>query len=121
MTAPQISIETLPEFLGRQQGLYAFSYTITMRNDSQQTVTLEDRHWIITHGDGHTEEVRGPGVVGEFPTLAPGQAFRYTSGAVLRTAFGSMRGSYGFRVEGGERFRAPIGEFVLNADDGGLH
>lgn len=112
---PDIHITAVPQFFGVQGDHYAFAYTITIENRSGTTVTLEDRHWVITHGDGHSEEVRGPGVVGEFPRLDPGQRYSYSSGAMLPTPSGSMQGSYGFVCENGSRFRAPIDEFALHA------
>ena len=74
---------------------------------------LLSRRWTITDGNGRVEEVRGPGVIGEQPTLRPGQAFEYTSGAILRTQRGSMKGSYQMVTEGGDHFDATIAEFAL--------
>jgi ApaG protein len=91
-----------------------FLYTVTIRNEGNETVQLLNRHWIITDGDGHAQEVRGPGVVGEQPVLEPGQSFKYTSGCPLRTAFGFMRGTYTMRTEGGESFEAQIADFELS-------
>ena len=71
-----------------------FLYTIRIENTGDLTVQLQSRHWIITDGDGHVEEVRGPGVVGEQPVLMPGESFEYTSGCPLTTPHGSMVGSY---------------------------
>jgi ApaG protein len=92
-----------------------FLYTITIRNESAATVQLLTRHWIITDGSGHVEEVRGPGVVGEQPTLAPGESFTYTSGCPLATAFGKMEGTYQMISRpGGETFDATIAPFTLS-------
>lgn len=96
-----------------QAGRYAFAYTVRIHNDSEQTVQLRSRHWKIEHGDGRVEEVQGPGVVGVQPVLRPGQAFEYTSGAVLSTAYGTMHGSYEMVSESGERFDATIARFAL--------
>ncbi len=63
-----------------QESLWFFLYTVTIRNEGSETVQLMSRHWIITDEKQHVEEVRGPGVVGEQPVLAPGESFRYTSG-----------------------------------------
>jgi ApaG protein len=91
-----------------------FLYTITISNEGSETVQLLTRHWIITDANGHTEEIRGDGVVGEQPVLAPGQAFEYTSRCPLRTSFGTMRGSYQMVTNTGDRFDAKIAEFTLS-------
>jgi ApaG protein len=91
-----------------------FDYTITIANEGAETVQLLTRHWIITDGDGHVEEVRGPGVVGEQPILAPGEAFRYTSHCPLATPFGTMKGTYQMVTKDGEHFDATIAEFTLS-------
>ena len=87
---------------------------MTLRNEGSQTVQLISRHWIITDEENRVEEVRGPGVVGEQPVLAPGESFSYTSGCPLRTATGSMRGSYRMVTSEGERFDAEIAAFTLS-------
>src|SRR5437867_184431 len=75
-------------------GHFVFAYHVTIANEGDHTVQLETRHWIITDGEGKVQEVRGEGVVGKQPVLRPGQAFEYTSGCVLPTPCGSMRGTY---------------------------
>lgn len=92
---------------------YVFAYTVTIRNIGNVSAQLLTRHWIITDGDGKVQEVKGDGVVGEQPMLAPGEAFRYTSGAVLDTPVGSMRGSYQMRAVDGTKFDANIPAFRL--------
>jgi ApaG protein len=92
---------------------YFFAYTIEIANQGRETVQLVSRAWTITDAEGHVEEVRGPGVVGEQPVLAPGEAFEYTSACPLGTPFGSMRGTYQMVTEGGERFDAEIAIFEL--------
>jgi ApaG protein len=93
---------------------YRFAYTIRIENEGRDTVKLESRHWVITHGDGRVEEVRGAGVVGAQPVLAPGRGFEYTSGCELGTPSGSMRGTYQMIVTNtGERFDATIAAFDL--------
>jgi len=94
-------------------GNWFFSYTVRIRNVGQETVQLISRHWIITDGDGRTEEVRGPGVVGQQPVLQPGQSFQYTSGCPLGTSFGTMHGSYQMVTRSGESFDAEIAPFAL--------
>ena len=93
---------------------YFFAYTIRIANEGRETVQLVSRAWHITDAEGHVEEVRGPGVVGEQPVLAPGEAFEYTSACPLATPFGSMHGSYQMVTEGGARFEAEIARFQLS-------
>ena len=96
-----------------EEGRYVFAYTIHIRNGGPQPAQLLSRHWIITDANGRVEEVRGEGVVGEQPRLEPGEAFTYTSGAVLETAVGSMQGSYHMSGDDGTEFDAPIPPFTL--------
>ncbi len=118
MAKYEFSVEVVPRFVAEQSNPdddeYVFAYTVTIRNTGQVAAQLVSRHWIITDADGHVEEVRGAGVVGEQPLLAPGQTFQYTSGCPLPTPVGSMRGSYQCVAEDGTRFDAPIPEFVLS-------
>jgi ApaG protein len=113
----EVEIRPQPTYLGMHEGHYAFAYRITITNRSDVPVRLLNRHWIITHADGNIEEVRGEGVVGEQPRLTPGQSHTYSSGAMIPTSSGSMKGSYGFQTDGGESFRAEIPEFVLAAPE----
>ena len=76
--------------------------------------TVRIRHWIVTDASGRVEEVRGPGVVGEQPVLAPGESFQYTSGSALKTSTGVMRGTYQMVTEGGEHFDVEIAPFALH-------
>jgi ApaG protein len=92
---------------------YVFAYTIRIANEGGETVQLRTRHWIITHGTGKVEEVRGPGVVGQQPVLRPGEHFEYTSGCVLETPRGTMRGSYQMHRPDGQTFDADIASFQL--------
>jgi ApaG protein len=112
-----VHIVPVPQFLGEHGDQYAFAYTIQITNHGDEPITLRNRHWIITHGDGSQEEVIGEGVVGETPELAPGTSYTYSSGAVIPTRVGSMRGSYGFITGDGRSFRAEIPEFALHAPD----
>lgn len=93
---------------------YAFSYTVTIRNEGQVPAKLLTRHWVITDADGKIHEVRGAGVVGEHPHLRPGEGFRYTSGTVLDTPVGSMHGSYQMVADDGNKFDATIAPFRLS-------
>ena len=116
-----VHVVAQPEFLGLHEDKYAFAYTIFITNRSDQSITLKNRHWIITHADGSTEEVIGEGVIGKTPELAPGKSYSYTSGALIPTQVGSMRGSYGFVTQNGQSFRAEIPEFTLHTPDALLH
>lgn len=97
-----------------EQNRYVFAYTVTIRNSGTVAARLLTRHWIITDANGKVEEVRGEGVVGEQPYLKPGEGFQYTSGAVLETPVGAMRGSYQMVADDGTRFDAPIPSFSLS-------
>ena len=112
-----VQVVAFPKFLGQHQDQFAFAYTIQITNQSDVSITLRNRHWIITHGDGSKEEVIGEGVIGETPELEPGASYSYTSGALIPTPVGSMKGSYGFETHSGESFRAEIPEFALHAPD----
>jgi len=90
-----------------------FLYTVRITNEGRETVQLISRHWIITDGMEHVEEVRGPGVVGNQPVLKPGQSFEYTSGCPLTTPFGSMHGTYQMINQNDEKFDAEIAPFTL--------
>ena len=103
----------LPDQSSPRDDRYVFAYTITIANESERTAQLRTRHWVITDGHGGIEEVRGDGVVGEQPRLAPGQTFQYTSGCVLTTPVGTMHGSYRFRSDDGSYFDAEIATFSL--------
>jgi ApaG protein len=92
---------------------YVFAYTIRITNEGTEIVQLRSRHWIITHGSGKVEEVKGPGVVGKQPTLRPSEHFEYTSGCVLETPRGSMRGTYQMFRPDGSSFDAEVAPFTL--------
>ena len=93
---------------------YAFAYTITLTNTGTLPAQLLSRHWIITDGNHHVQEVKGLGVVGQQPLLKPGESFEYTSGASLPTAVGTMRGTYQMVAEDGHSFDAEIPVFTLS-------
>ncbi|RKZ96214.1 MAG: Co2+/Mg2+ efflux protein ApaG [Gammaproteobacteria bacterium] len=92
---------------------YVFSYTINILNKGTETAQLMSRHWIITDAEGKTQEVKGPGVVGEHPNLKPGEDFTYTSGTIIKTPVGSMHGSYQMKAADGQMFDAEIQPFTL--------
>lgn len=93
---------------------YVWAYMIEIENHSDETVQLVSRKWLITDGLNRTEEVAGPGVVGEQPRLKPRDAFRYTSGCPLSTPSGEMRGSYQMVTDGGDMFEAQVPAFSLH-------
>lgn len=118
-TTRNIRVRVDPSFLEKdsapEQGYYFWAYTVEIDNRGGETVQLLSRHWKITDSQGRTQEVRGPGVVGEQPTLSPGETFRYTSGAPLRTPSGIMLGWYQMTSEDGENFDVVIPPFSLDS------
>ena len=120
MAKYQFRVEVEPRFLPEQsapsQGLFSFSYTITITNTGEVPAQLIARHWVISNSAGETEEVKGLGVVGHQPLLKPGEAFQYSSGCRLRTPAGTMHGSFFCVAEDAERFEVQIPPFML--DDG---
>jgi ApaG protein len=112
-----VRVLVAPRYIAEQsepaRSHYLFAYQVTIRNESDDTVQLLSRHWIITNGEGKTEEVRGPGVVGVQPKLEPGEQFQYTSGCPLGTPVGTMHGSYQMVTDSGEQFDAVIEPFRL--------
>ena len=118
----QIIVDVQPRYLPEQSepsdNVFGFAYTVTITNDGEVPAQVIARHWFISDADGHTEQVKGLGVVGHQPLLKPVESFQYTSGCRLRTASGTMHGSYFCVAEDGERFEAPIAMFVLDAGSG---
>ena len=118
----QITVEVQPRYLPEQSApadsLYGFAYTVTITNGGEVPTQVIARHWFISDADGLTEQVKGLGVVGHQPLIKPGESFQYTSGCRLRTASGTMHGSYFCVAEDGERFEATIPMFVLDAGGG---
>lgn len=113
-----LDIDVATRYLDEQsepdQDRYVFAYTIHIRNRGSVPARLLGRHWVITDANGNVREVNGEGVVGEQPLLQPGEAFSYTSGAVLETQLGTMQGSYDMIADDGTRFDAPIPLFTLS-------
>jgi ApaG protein len=103
----------LPERSSPGSRQFVFAYTVRIANEGTEPAQLVTRHWVITDGNGNVQEVRGDGVVGQQPKLAPGEAFEYTSGCVLETPHGTMRGSYQLVRSGGAQFDAEIAPFLL--------
>lgn len=110
----RVQSEYAPERSRPQENQWFFLYTVRISNDSEETVQLLSRHWIITDASGDVQEVRGLGVVGKQPVLEPGQSFQYTSGCPLNTPFGSMQGTYQMKNAAGESFELQIAPFTLS-------
>ena len=121
LSKPQFDVDVQPEYLPEHShisaGAYRFSYTITITNAGNVPAQLVARHWIISDARGHTEEVKGLGVVGQQPLLKPGESFQYTSGCELHTPSGTMHGSYLCITEDGTPFHSQIPLFILEAQD----
>jgi ApaG protein len=113
----QIEVRVEPEFLPERSDNRQFfwAYNIVIVNSGRETVQLKTRHWIITDGLGQQQEVRGEGVVGEQPVIAPGERYEYTSGVPLTTSSGFMTGSYQMVTESGETFDLAIPLFSLDS------
>jgi ApaG protein len=113
----QIQVNVLASYLAEQSDpesrRYVFAYTVTIHNAGVEAARLLNRHWLIANAEGKVQEVRGRGVVGEQPHLRPGESFRYTSGTMIETPVGTMRGSYEMVADDGTRFEAPIPPFSL--------
>jgi ApaG protein len=117
-----IEVKATPRFLADRSSpknnYYFWAYTIEIANQGAETVQLKTRHWRITDASGRLQEVRGAGVVGEEPVIAPGESFEYTSGVPLPTASGFMTGTYGMVSAQGEQFDIEIPAFSLDAPEG---
>ncbi|MFO1122047.1 MAG: Co2+/Mg2+ efflux protein ApaG [Hyphomicrobiales bacterium] len=114
-----IKVIVRPQYLEGQskpeEDHFVWAYTITVENHGRETVTLKTRYWKITDATGKVQEVRGAGVVGETPTLKPGDTFTYTSGCPLKTPSGFMVGAYQMQAAGGEMFNVEIPAFSLDS------
>ena len=110
----RVQSEYAPDRSQPSRSEWFFVYNVTISNEGPEPVQLLTRHWTVTDGAGHIEEVKGPGVVGKQPTLAPGESFEYTSGWPLPTPFGIMEGTYQMITESGEHFDARIAPFTLS-------
>ena len=117
----QIEVTVEPRFMPERSSVersqYFWAYSIVITNAGRETVQLRTRHWIITDATGKKQEVKGDGVVGEQPTLAPGERFEYTSGVPLPTASGFMTGRYQMVTAGGEKFEIDVPTFSLDSPD----
>ena len=109
-----VAVTFLPEQSNLVSSKYAYAYTITITNNGETGAQLRTRRWLIQDESGETEEVIGEGVIGQQPHLSPGESFKYSSGAVISTETGTMKGSYGMISDQGQRFDAVIPEFTLS-------
>jgi ApaG protein len=109
----QVRSEFLPERSSARDSSYLFQYHVRISNTGAETAQLVARDWIITNAEGEVERIKGPGVIGEQPVLAPGSSYEYTSFCPLKTAVGSMHGSYQMVTTDGDRFDAEIAPFTL--------
>lgn len=112
-----IRVQAAAQFLPRESDpdrqQYVYIYRIIITNDGEEPAKLLARHWVIQDADGNRQDVKGPGVIGEFPDLGPGESFQYMSGCPLATSWGTMEGTYTMERENGDRFMAKIGRFFL--------
>lgn len=109
----QVRSVFVPERSAPREQHFFFAYHVRISNEGSEAAQLQSRHWIITDANGDVQEVRGPGVIGETPVLAPGAAFEYTSYCPLTTAVGTMQGSYTMTTPAGDSFDALIAPFTL--------
>ncbi len=117
----EVESEFVPERSDPERESYFFAYHVCITNQSDETVQLMSRHWMITDAQGHSEEVRGPGVVGEQPTLDPGESFEYSSFCPLKTPVGVMQGTYQMVTSDGTSFDAEIAPFTLAQEEVVFH
>lgn len=112
-----VEIRVRTQYLSQQsdpaRSSFAFAYTINITNHREEAVQLLSRHWIITDQNNRVEEVKGKGVIGQQPVIQPGASFEYSSGTVIASEVGDMRGSYTMETSSGETFEAQIPMFVL--------
>ena len=114
----EVSVESffLEEQSDADKNVYSFAYRVRLKNRGDRTVQLISRHWIITDSSGKVSHVKGEGVVGQQPVLAPGADYEYVSGSRLDSPLGTMHGSYQMRTESGDLFDAEIPVFTLSAN-----
>ena len=119
----QFDVEVQPQYLPEHSSpaahVFSFSYTITITNTGDMPAQLVSRHWVISDANGHTEEVKGLGVIGQQPLIKPGESFQYSSGCQLHAPSGTMHGSYFCMAEDGTFFTSTIALFLLEAQDPG--
>ncbi|HCI47373.1 MAG TPA: Co2+/Mg2+ efflux protein ApaG [Rhodospirillaceae bacterium] len=118
-TTRDITVLVEPEFLEDRsspiENHFVWAYHIRIENNGSDRVQLRTRYWRITDANGHEQEVRGPGVVGEEPILDPGESYEYSSGCPLSTPSGIMAGSFGMEKADGEQFDVAVPAFSLDS------
>ena len=121
-TTKSICVSVEPIYLDDQSSPsdnhYVWAYQVRIENKGNDTVQLLNRYWHITDDQGRVQEVRGAGVVGEQPTLRPGESFEYASGTPLPTPSGIMVGSYEMETAQGSRFDVAVPAFSLDSPYG---
>lgn len=121
-TTHDVRVTVEPQFLPERSdpasNRYLWAYTVEITNAGSEPIQILSRHWIITDANGRREEVRGPGVVGEQPVIAPGESYTYTSGCPLTTPSGTMVGSYQAIGAAGEALEIAIPPFSLDLPAG---
>lgn len=117
VTTEGIRVQAAAQYLANdsrpEQRQFVYGYRIQITNTGNSRAKLKSRYWRILDADNNLQEVRGPGVIGKFPDLAPGESFEYCSGCPLTTKWGTMEGSYTFQREDGTDFTVAIGRFFL--------
>ena len=116
----KITVRPLAEQTDAAQQVYAYAYTVQVRNSGDIAAQLVGRHWLITDHRGVVQEVRGLAVVGHQPLLKPGEQFEYTSWVQIGTPQGSMQGTFFCITDEAHWFDTPVPEFAL-ADLTSLH
>jgi ApaG protein len=118
-TTSNVTVSVKPTYLDHEsapeKNIYVWAYTVRIQNVGEEVLQLRTRHWKITDAYGRTQEVHGPGVVGEQPVLKPGETFEYTSGTPLSTPSGIMMGSYSMQAQDGRMFDVDIPPFSLDS------
>jgi ApaG protein len=109
----QVATHFLQQHSRPEENVWAFAYTISISNNSTETIQLLRRHWVITDTNNSVEEVKGDGVIGQQPYILPGTSYEYSSGARLQTPAGDMHGSYTMQTSQGDEFEVPIPLFIL--------
>ena len=109
----RVAAQYLPEQSDPERRQFNYVYRVILTNVGERKAKLLSRHWIIRDAHNERREVRGPGVVGQYPELEPGESFEYMSGCPLPTEWGTMEGTYRMRREDGEEFDIAIGRFFL--------
>lgn len=109
----QVAATYLPEHSEPDLGRFHFAYQVRLKNVGDRVATLRSRQWIIRNADNEERIVEGPGVIGEYPCLAPNEHYDYVSGCPMNTSWGTMEGHFVWEHEDGTLFKTPVGRFFL--------